>query len=157
MVIALEPEIEIKEQYEPTVSDKIQKILYRLDQGEELSRHYLKNYDTGKYCVLGLFADESGLGHWRDDAAYVTDHADNHKILGMDIVDHYNLTSEAGMFRVKDLPEDLQSELFGSVTNDPTVYCSLSRINDCGFVIPSDLNRVLAAVIRSGAVFRKES
>ena len=159
MVLAIEtitPEL-TEVQYEPSASDKIQKILYRLDQGEVLNQNHLKNYETGNFCVLGLFADESGLGHWGEDASYIVDNERSHKILSMDLVNYYGLNSEAGIFAVIDLPHELQSELFGSITKDPGVYCSLSRINDSDFVDKDAKNRLLASIIRSGAIFRKES
>ena len=37
--------------YEPTVDDKIQRVLYRLESGEQLARAYLKDGDN--FCVLG--------------------------------------------------------------------------------------------------------
>ena len=45
--------------YEPSAQDKIQRVLYRLDHGEQLSRGQLKQDDN--FCVLGLFADEYGI------------------------------------------------------------------------------------------------
>ena len=48
--------------YEPTVSDRIQRVLYRLENGEQLTNRQLYNGDN--FCALGLFADESGLGYW---------------------------------------------------------------------------------------------
>ena len=50
------------EVYEPSAAVRIQRVLYRLDSGEQLASGYLKHRDN--FCVLGLFADESGMGDW---------------------------------------------------------------------------------------------
>ena len=53
-VIEMTTLTEIKEPvttYEPTVQDKIRRILYRLDRGEELIQDALKEYKQDKFCV----------------------------------------------------------------------------------------------------------
>ena len=104
----------------------------------------------------GLFADESGLGYWDAHSNYVMDDYEySIKVLHPDLVKYYNLRSEVGSFRVMDLPEALQLEIIGEITYDEHRINALSLIND-RFIYRSDVNRILAAVIRSGAIFNTE-
>ena len=88
-------ETEIVTTYEPTVQDKIQRIIYRLEHGEKLVSGKL--YDGKNFCVLGLFADESGVGHWQesryDDDVYRY-RTDNHFLVtsldNSELMDYYD-------------------------------------------------------------------
>ena len=107
----------------PEIKDKIQRILDRLDQGENLAASYLKLGD--KFCVLGLFADESGLGGWSNGDRYI--HSFKPKVtlgyilkyrfdyfvrffdrgtvtLNKQLVDHYGLKDSRGSFDIRKLP-----------------------------------------------------
>lgn len=143
-------------QYEPTVADKIQRVLYRLDQGESLSYGML--YNGVNFCVLGIFADESGLGHWNDCCRYEIDNdAGPLTALSDAVRDHYNLTSSNAIFTVNNLPVKLYDALIKYMPdlNERYVIC-LSEINDT-FVDNNEpnTNLLLADLIRSGVIFKE--
>ena len=168
MTTVLDPVVESVD-YAPTVQDRIQKILYRLDHGEELTHRVLYNGDN--FCVLGLFADESGMGNWdllsntRDKDYYVYAPYDGKyprvvSILPSEIKSYYNLKSVVGSFSIKDLPDDLQSEIRTQINNIglkfPELFdsSSLANLNDILlFNEYQHTNDLLAAIIRSGAIF----
>ena len=153
---------EIKETYEPTVADKIQRILYRLDHGEELSNGTLK--DEFGFCVLGLFADESGLGYWHENTSddysvYVIDGESptGPFIVSDSIVDHYNLTDNIISFNLDDVRDsNIKDKLiqYDVAYTDGTT--SLTRINDYlvrqGRLI--EAREILTKLIKSGVVFK---
>ena len=142
--------------YEPTVNDKILRILYRLDHGEELIHGRLKE-DDGKFCVLGLFADESGIGEWLalpSGYAYKADGLVKASLTGI-LMDYYNLRSETGVFDRIRLPEHIASPLH--TIDQLTQYrnlLSLSLVNDGLIDAGVKPNEILADIIRSGIIFR---
>ena len=151
--------------YEPTVSDKINRILYRLDQGEELACGNLK--EKNHFCVLGLFADESGLGRWREYggnancSGYDVDDRDDFMgelfVLPDAVVDYYGLTNNFTTFNCYDLKDpDLIDTLvqYDLVYSDGTT--SLPRINDGLIRIgkAAEVNGILMKIIKSGVIFK---
>ena len=116
--------------YEPTVADKIQRIIYRLESGESLNWGQLKGWGEGSesntltaiaitsdhgaqvnatcdvtvnkdlFCVLGMFADESGLGYWDAKNRYVIDDGRYASSLTKDIYEYYGLTDREGSFDI---------------------------------------------------------
>ena len=101
----------ITEVYEPTVQDKIQRIIYRLEHGEQLCGTVLRNGDN--FCVLGLFADESGLGRWIDAYTGVYEYCINDQSLltilnNREILDYYDF----------DLPYGAQNSSVSFILNE---------------------------------------
>lgn len=137
-----------QQDYEPTVADKIQRVLYRLDQGEPLMHGCLRFNDN--FCVLGIFADESGIGHWGDNyrgsMAYLD--SDDAQIDYGQIFDYYGLKDQ---FQVNDLPESVISKIIYKFGKDDTI--TLPYVNDQLYT-NLDLNSILADMIRSGAIFK---
>ena len=162
--------------YAPSVSDRIQRVLYRLDHGEQLGRKDL--YDGTKFCVLGMFADESGMGHWQysgPSSDLVGRHRYNYKLSVKDfmgsaaLLPHpvkqlYGFTTDTGLFMLKDLPDHVQKQTWevyrktytNGPINDPMTSWSLASLNDSCLQIGYEYtNELLAKIIRSGAVFDK--
>ena len=142
--------------YEPTVADRIQRVLYRLDHGEQLTHNALKSDDN--FCVLGLFADESGIGGWEGDA-YVVGNESNAKTLGIILTNYYGFHTCGGSFNVCDLSENLRQTLVDEHilrNNYDDVCMNITLINDYYKLTDEKRNAIIAAIIRSGALFRKE-
>ena len=156
--------------YEPTVNDKIQRIIYRLEHGEQLISGCLRKEDN--FCILGLFADESGLGDWGaisndwgESSYYVGDSGNGGKAsvsLCDSLVEYYNLRSPCAAFNIDLLPEDLRIKLTAyNVLPNPysTKLLPLDLINDHILTDRTEdynyeLNEILATIIRSGIIFR---
>ena len=155
--------------YEPTVQDKIQRVLYRLDSGEHLFQGRLRHGNS--FCVMGLFADECGIGRWEasppyneteriiNNWEYYVDSAEirNTTLLSKEITQYYDLRTGSGAFRISDLPEDLRTRLSDLLWIKDIDRCSLSRINDDLLTLgysTAVVNDVLASVIRSGVIFK---
>ena len=147
--------------YEPTVQDKIQRVLYRLEHGERLISGQLKLNDN--FCILGLFTDESGMGHWDIDYRYIIDATDDIVDLNLTsvLVKYYGFADPGGSFALSDLPtNDMQNKVkclladgHSRITSDNMVF--LSVLNDLGdFVKYPYINQLLADIIRSGAPFQ---
>ena len=140
----------------PTVQHKIMRILYRLEHGEKLTSNRLRNFDGDKFCVLGLFIDESGMGKWHG-STYVTD--DGHCLeagLSDSIYKYYGLINKYGAFSYDDLPAEIQEKLavLNDAYGDAANYLTLSIVNDYISINGKDsVNDILAAIIRSGAIF----
>lgn len=159
--------------YEPTVQDRIQRVLYRLDNGELLIDGSLQR--QGNFCVLGLFADEYPNRTWLDDTFDFADPIDGKLISAcMDdvldsnafalterIADYYGFKDVKGSFVVDDIPDGhLKERLEAMLPNNGAI--SLDKLNDLlVFGLPNNYawnaNAILAGVIRSGALFNKES
>ena len=161
-------------EYEPSVADKIQRIIYRLEHGEELSIGSL--YDGQNFCVLGLFADESGLGEWTPVTQYTHRHSNSiiteyvYNVGELDIrllspssppeavTEYYNLKADpTGVnFNTNDLPLLLRKELTDLIKC--TGMVDLYYVNDM-LIQKGHRNRVnsiLAGIIRSGVLFNKD-
>lgn len=152
-------EIQIAEpvvvEYQPTVQDKIQRILYRLEHGENLTHGRMKSY--GNYCVLGLFADESGMGHWDPGTdAYKIEGTLYCGNLSESISTYYGLTSETGVFKVLDIPEPILKQLKQKMSGHLGLLSSLSIINDELIIKGYQPNQILADIIRSGIIFKEQ-
>ena len=159
---------EIETTYEPTVADKIQRILYRLDHGEKLVCGALRDGDN--FCVLGMFADESGLGEWsrETDRAYrdrylVGEGPDNISTVWLSdvLADYYNLRTGGATFEIGKLPGDIQQKLNAYNVKPHTCdvnLISLDLINDLllsnNDVSNPEANEILAAIIRTGVIFK---
>ena len=145
---------------EQQVSDKIQNILKRLDLGEELIGGRLRKGD--QFCIMGLFAEESGLVNWElSHYGYyraVTELSNIKMVadLPAELVSYYNLINAEGRFDIDDIPAEIK-EMVMQHTPDAL---SLTTINDYGIRDKLDkniINSVLAAVIRSGAIFKRDT
>ena len=148
--------------YEPSVADKIQRILYRLDQGEPLAKFGLRHENN--YCIMGLFADESKMGYWEhvsDEEGsryyHILRRSKQRSYIFMhpEIGDYYSLINQAGTFNIKNLPADLYRDLDNEIGFN-TYYSSLSSlvgVND--LASRKVVNELLARVIRSGVIFKK--
>ena len=151
--------------YEPTVEDRIQRVLYRLDNGEDLCKGYLHFED--KFCVLGLFMDESGLGEWILDEVnsqgFKFDDQNIYyapEVLPGEIVAYYGFSDDVGQFELNSLPTDLREDiirLFPTAGYDRQKITCLTALNDdlmTHNIDTSKRNDILARVIRSGVVFK---
>ena len=164
---------EAQVEYEPTVQDKIQRVLYRLDQGEELIACSLKKGD--QFCIMGLFLDVYGFD-WssRFNCSTIRDNNQNtaYSVLEREVRDYFNFrydsqagALEVGIFDPRDLPIELRNKLLSSVSllhrRDLEVlsYWTLMRINDAlhyGNKLDSAIiNSILADIIRSGVIFNR--
>ena len=142
--------------YTPSVQDRIKRILYRLDHGEQLISGALKHEDN--FCVLGLFADESGLGFWNEHDCYVIGYEISQSTVLLSILkDYYDLISANAIFKVSDLSKTVYDVLisYDPTVNQRTEIC-LSEINDL-LVENEDptTNFLLADIIRSGVIFKE--
>ena len=158
-VIVTELELQ-KQEYEPTVADKIQRVIYLLEQGERLINDRL--YDGSNFCVLGLFADESGLGDWDHSFNYViSKESHNGTILPNDVMKYYNFRDERVSFNLSKLPSDLQNKInclnydwnFNLMSSN--VNIALFGVNDLGMACEYPyVNQLLADIIRSDAIYK---
>ena len=140
----------------PIVQDKIDNIIRRLESGERLIKGSLRRGDN--FCVLGLFADESGLGKWAGTTYIIY----NPKLymrnaLGGDLTNFYKLSTDFGLFLRKDLPPEIQLKISESpiLRNDSAPIWDLSYVNDRMLGNGEIPNEILAGIIRSGVIFRK--
>lgn len=134
----------------------VQRVLDRLDHGETLNQGYLYNGD--KFCVLGLFADECGLGFWQD-SGYHFKYSDQVLLVSLntDIADYYNMRHYNGLFKAKDLPEDVLNKLKSYECHfDYAFNISISGINDELLNKGIDPNPILADIIRSGVIYKQD-
>lgn len=140
-------------EYEPTVSDKIQRVLYRLDHGELLAQGSLKV--GAKYCIIGMFMDEHGVD-W--DKPYHIE----------PILQYYNFKEHMrGEFDIDDLPAVILARLtkllgidYVKARQNREGKMSLMSLNDTlitmGTLDSDAINGILADVIRSGVLFNKD-
>ena len=158
-----------QEVYAPSVSDRIQRILYRLDSGEWLIGGKLKSRD--QFCVIGLFADESGLGEWRWDEpngieCYFIDGVTTTDIAPPKVCELYGLAMYGNdvAIDISRLPEHIASlSKYISVGVD-TFGSSMALLSGLNDRLAADLNidtktrnYILAEVIRSGAIFQDDT
>lgn len=161
--------------YTPSVADRIQRVLYRLEHGEKLGS--LDLYDGQNFCVLGIFADESGLGDWQYDSHSLVaigrdrfsfhlhdiDLIGNGSLLHSAVTKLYGLKTDTGLFELADLPDDLRKQVVclynktrvnnNVFSKDPKVW-SIASLNDACLVHdPESTNQLLAKIIRSGVIF----
>ena len=139
-----------------TVDDRLDAVLLRLDSGEELTKGILKRDD--KFCVMGLFADESGIVKWEGDKYKRHRHAYTN-ILDMDVVQLFRLRDPIGSFDLEHAPDEIKQLIldhFGSEVADLNKV-SLTTVNDGMLALDkkAEVNSVLATIIRSGVVFNK--
>ena len=175
MVTITQPQITTPEEYAPSVADRIQRVLYRLDHGEELISKVL--HDGEKFCALGLFADESGIGNWdvvtrpgsskgyyvfASDNPHSTLYPRGASILPQAVKELYNMKSDVGSFRMRQLPEDLRSDILKHLYSRPDYihdavkidHISLANVNDILIYTEYEgINDMLARIIRSGVIF----
>ena len=180
MVTLTEPTID----EETTAADQIQKVIDRLEQGEELISFELKQGDN--FCILGLFADESGIGRWVDvgefldfpesmlpvdskrSYEYIVNGDDiEYFHLSQSLVNHYNLKDGSGSFDITALPESLLKILMPIVAADhnhseynfDSEGFTISGINDLLVQSNADtktINYLLAEIIKSGVIFESD-
>ena len=143
------------------VQDKINRVLDRLDRGEQLTRGTLKFNDN--FCILGLFADESGLGEWgtidqphgRPQITYYQiDDRMGSSQLDRDLVKYYRMHNANGQLDISKVPAELMQFLYKIGSN-----YNLANINDKMLQIgysTDKINSTLATIIRSGAIFLED-
>ena len=141
------------ETYEPTAADKIQRVLYRLDHGEKLIAHQFRNGDN--FCVLGLFADESGLGEWYLDVMNRYRYLNCTAALDYEIAAYYSIRTLSAGFAYCDLPDSVLNMIPTPLQNKSRVSKGLNYLNDKLILNKvSNSNEILAAIIRSGVIFK---
>ena len=143
--------------------DIIDRILHRLDSGEELISCGLKH--NGKFCVMGLFLDEYGYDWETSDQT--GNHNQAYLILDYDVSRDLNfrVSSGFGAFDYNDLPLDLQTRILNLVPNyDQKILhgtrISLMEISDLmnyrkDFDVAT-INALLADIIKSGVMFNPD-
>ena len=145
------------------VQIKIDRVLARLDRNEKLTRRTLKSGD--QFCILGLFADESGLGEWgridkmrvrgdRDISYYKISNRMGSSQLDKDLVQYYRMYNANGSLDISRVPPGLMQFLY-DIKSD----YNLASINDTmlgqGFS-NAETTYVLAKIIRTRAVFQED-
>ena len=122
MTLVAEPIVSLS----PIVQDKIDNIIRRLESGERLIKGSLRRGDN--FCVLGLFADESGLGQWADNTYIIYNPVlCMRNALGGDLTKFYKLATDFGVFHRKDLPPEIQLK----ISESPTLRNDSATIWDC--------------------------
>ena len=144
-------ESQIITEYEPSVADKIQRILYRLEHGGTIDPFPIKKDDN--FCVIGLFVDESDLGYWDINSLYISDSIGPERILTEILVNYYGLRATYGAFFADNLPKYIKNELrnFGVF---PYAIDTITYVNDVLIGKGINPNKILADIIRSGALFK---
>lgn len=139
----------------------VQRILDYLDGGGELNKGALRVRDN--YCILGLFAKEYPGGSWYKDEPehsiynFTDDKGDvDNALLTPSVVKYYGLQNGNGWFNINRLPSHIrQLDIF---TTNRYGLTSLSSLNDHLISLSNpDTNKIMAAIIRSGALFEYES
>lgn len=143
-----------------SAEDAVQRVLARLDSGEQLTVGSLKI--DGMFCVLGLFADESGLGEWgiarpvrdnRQFGYYRIGTSKGSAQLDRQLVSYYGMLDANGGFDVTKLSPQILTIIY-------QIKCvnNLASLNDhmlnAGYS-KDVINQTLAEVIRSGAIFKE--
>ena len=142
----------------------IERVLARLDQGEELICD--SYYKDGKYCAMGILVDEANLF---DLPRIINLHEGLSVQRINEYVDYYGLHTAKGEFEFTDVTPELQTrikQVTGLAEEEIRgAYCgrlTLTVINDSYFYNDRpdkpeqlELNSVIAAVIRSGAIFQE--
>ena len=139
-----------------TTQDTLDRILQRLDGGEELTSCALKDGD--KFCIMGLFLDEFGYDWTEFDLN--KDPTPAYMALENEVSDYFNFRfSGYGAFESGDLPEELRERILTLVPNyDQKIFrstrFSLMAISDMmTYHRVQDTNILLADIIRSGVLF----
>ena len=151
--------------------NKISRVLERLDQGEELISGYMHLCD--QFCILGLFADESGLGEWSDDTSAIksykhrltlkyilkyilkymfTDYPQTFQ-LNRSVVDYYGLRDPQGSFSFDTICDpELRHFLLalGCKWSLVSVNDTMIRLN----FKKDEVNKVLSEIIRAGGIYK---
>lgn len=147
-----------------TPQERIDRILARLDSGEELNGGRLRRLH--QFCILGLFADESGLGKWEPDGVgvffyYMVDGDKLTADLNDPIVDLYNLVDQTARFTIANVPMKIKSFLTNEIYSYQRTIRTTSlmdvndRMIDNGYS-SKDINETLSTIIRSGAIFKEQ-
>ena len=140
-----------------TAADRIQRVLDRLESGEELCQGYLR--EGNKFCIIGMFLDESDLGNWH--GANYTYHWDQDYYMeaqGPTIESFYGFISPCGRFDVDKLPAELLAEIRG-VLGSGSMWLPSYMLMDLSDdmlragVETAVANDILAKIIRSGVIF----
>ena len=169
MVTAIEFNKTVDVSYEPSAKDKILRVLYRLEHGEQLCHGIL--YNGNNFCVLGLFADESGLGSWvHDDKGEFYEYTigDNKVITSLaitELIEYYDFHQP---LREKGTVSFVLNQVSNALANQ--IKClyydefkfvvvehelvDLYSVNDIGISTNYvGTNQLLADIIRSGVLF----
>ena len=139
---------------ELTVEDRIQRVLDRLESGEKLG--YGLFYDGFKFCVLGMFMDESGLDEWRPGGYYPYTYLDPDPIHSIGLIVDFYALNHMGKINTLKLSDDIIDEIHGllgknyKITDLADMNNNLVKYN----VDNTKATSILAEVIKSGAVFR---
>lgn len=142
---------------EPTAQDSIAKIIDLLENNKvSLTPYYLKKGE--QFCVLGLFANEYPGGYWTQDRDYngiytFTDDQGESQAgcLTEAVSKYYQFKDSTTIFNIDELPAYIQVLLLDYTWRG---RMSLSVLNDLLlFNKSSTANKILADVIRSGALF----
>ena len=143
--------------------NKIDLVLQRLDDGEELINCLLKKDD--KFCIMGLFLDVYGFD-WTKE--FEQDNNHNVAYLELDkVVANFNFkySGGAGFFNYYELPEELQQRILTMMPpyDDKIAknsQLSLMEINDIlNYRKDHDIasiNGLLSDIIRSGVLFETQ-
>ena len=139
-----------------TVEDRLDAVLQRLDSGEQLVPKRLKYGNN--LCIMGLFADESGIVQWHGDQYRRKRHT-YVNLLDMDVVTLFNLRDPIGSFDLESAPDELKDLIREHLGAEAAQLnrLSLTVVNDSMLALEKreQANPVLAAIIRSGVVFNK--
>ena len=148
------------------VKNKINRVLDRLDQGEELISGYMRVGD--QFCVLGLFADESDQGKWSDEDLLIKSYKPRLTLknllkygchnypqtfqLNKSLVAYYGLRDSSISFSFDILNPELRHLVLSLKCHN-----TLVSVNDHMIAMGYSnkiINKTLADIIRSGAIFK---
>ena len=160
--------------YEPTVQDRIQRVLYRLESGEQLTKLRLRINNS--FCALGLFLDEYQDGEWisdrkltNEDDSYdiyyhYLDHGINRRsslVLTKPAVKYYGFNDEYGSFDLRDIKDrNLKVKIDRATPSRFKFNPNLGILNDHLIYHPifhDETNTLISALIRSGVLFKETS
>ena len=112
--------------------------------------------NQGRYCVLGLMCELSGLGTWHDKSYYIKNsNISARSLLPTKVAEYYELPSVNPYFVVTDLPDrDLQIEV-KAIIDKPVNFVYLAYLSDKIALDESPLGGPLfARIFRSGVKFK---
>lgn len=140
--------------YEPTIADRINRVLYRLEHTENLGYGKLKYGD--KFCILGLFADESGLGSWDKLGYFVDKDGKLHSpgTLSASVMEYYGFKTNNGEYYPGDLSPEDKAELLGLLETSKIKKITLASVNDelVGRGKIKEAKQALSLLIKSGLI-----
>ena len=142
IIVQEQPETKI---YMPSVSERMLRVIYRLEHGEKLIAGRL--YNGENFCATGMLADESDLGQWCGaDMFYYGDAVTGAAISYTDIMSYYQLKRRVYIELLPKSVADFITGLYESTITLPMLNDKLVHHDDC--------SELIANILRSGVFNR---